>query len=311
MNFAPILFVCSILFILKIVQSFWSVPSFRSSSTIQNRSFGGWPNASYNYFSWSYSCLQFRKFYKDVCLVTDTPGKKLLIDLLELPYTDYSTDLDGLSSYDPDLWAIGKLHAYGLQNAPFIHADGDVIIWDHLGEDLKDSELIVQNEDGDFSFYRDTLSEIDRHFTYVPDVMATSLKKNGGKIRSINAGIIGGNHMDFFKMYVDEAFAFIEKNKNHLNKIKKGKFNAVFEQYLFRCLSEQYGIKVDSFYKQTVKDYTEFIDLVNIPKKSTYFHPVGLFKKDEFVCRELECRFRMEYPEHYYHIAQLLQKRYL
>ena len=296
---------------MKIVQSFWSIPSFRSSSTIQNRSFGGWPSASYNYFSWTYSCLQFKKFYKDVCLITDTPGKHLLIDLLELPYSDYSTELDGLSHYAPDLWAIGKLYAYRSQNAPFIHADGDVIIWDHLGKALENSELIVQNEDGDFSFYRDTLSEIDLHFTYVPDVIQTALKKNGGKIHSVNAGIIGGNHIEFFKMYVDEALSFIENNRNHLDKIKKGKFNAVFEQYLFRSLAQENKIPITSFYGQAVTDYAEFIDLVNIPKKSTYFHPVGLFKKEAHVCRELEYRFRMEYPERYYHIAELLEKRYI
>ncbi len=296
---------------MKIVQSFWSAPSFRQSHAIQNRSAGGWLDASYNYFSWAYSCLQFKKYYDEVELVTDTRGKEILIDLLELPYSNFTTQLDCLSGFDPDLWAVGKLHAYKLQDGPFIHADGDVIIWDRFDKNLEDSDLLAQNVDMDFEFYHDTLSQIKAHFTYIPEVIPQYFSSDGNKVVSINAGIIGGKRTDFFKSYVEEALLFIHKNGHHLDKIKKGKFNTIFEQYLFACMARSQNIKVNYFHNTPVNDYTEFVDITNIPRKSQYFHPVGLFKKEEHIGRELEYRFRMDYPEHYFHIAELITKRYI
>jgi len=79
----------------KIVQSYWSKPALDDAYLQDDGRFkGGWLHEKYNYMSWALSCLKLRQHYDKVVLFTDDLGKKLLIDKLELPYTDVRLDLN-------------------------------------------------------------------------------------------------------------------------------------------------------------------------------------------------------------------------
>jgi uncharacterized GH25 family protein len=73
---------------MKIVQSLWSIPILQNKKSLFNIGNGGWAERKFYYMSWALSCLQFKKYYKDLVLVTDKAGKKLLIDKLNLPYSE-------------------------------------------------------------------------------------------------------------------------------------------------------------------------------------------------------------------------------
>ncbi len=106
---------------MKIIQSFWSKPSYKKKNVkLHDRNNGGWTDKKYNYFSWALSCLQFRKYYDDVELITDEIGYNILIEKLKLPYTKVDVCLDKINHYHEDLWALGKIYAYSIQNTPFI-----------------------------------------------------------------------------------------------------------------------------------------------------------------------------------------------
>lgn len=55
-----------------------------------------------------------------------------MIDDLKLPYTKVHVVLDELNDYHKNLWAIGKIRTYQLQEEPFIHIDGDVLFGNRL-----------------------------------------------------------------------------------------------------------------------------------------------------------------------------------
>src|SRR5215213_9355428 len=105
---------------MKIVQSFWTKPFLQAGEfLIDSRMNGGWLDRKYNYFSWALSCLQLRKYYSEVELVTDNLGKFILIDCMQLPYTKVVVRLNEIDHYDSSLWALGKIFAYSLQTTPF------------------------------------------------------------------------------------------------------------------------------------------------------------------------------------------------
>jgi hypothetical protein len=82
---------------MKIVQTLWTKPIFNNdSSDIRHRFNGGWLSWKYYYFAWALSCLRFREYYKEVELVTDNLGKKILVDGIGLPYTSVKVELDCL-----------------------------------------------------------------------------------------------------------------------------------------------------------------------------------------------------------------------
>jgi len=114
---------------MEIIQSFWTKPLLEvKNNSFSLKSNAGWYNCHLNFISWTYSCLTLIKHYKNLTLYTDKFGKIILIDLLNLPYTNVEVKLDVLKNYNSDLWALGKLYTYSIQNKPFIHVDADIYI---------------------------------------------------------------------------------------------------------------------------------------------------------------------------------------
>ena len=183
---------------MKIVQSLWVKPSLKKENfNISDRNKGGWVDKKYNYMSWALSCLQFKKYYNNVELVTDSIGYELLIEKIGLPYSKVDIELDQLNNYHPDLWALGKIQAYSIQNEPFIHADGDVFIFKKFEESFEKSPLIAQNLETEFSYYYEIFKNIEENFDYIPQVLIESKTINGGII-GVNAGLLGGSDFCFF-----------------------------------------------------------------------------------------------------------------
>lgn len=106
---------------MRIVQTFWTAGQDPLKCDF------GWRHAEYNLMSWALSCICLRMHYDEVALYTDEEGKHVLIDLLNLPYTEVHVVYDrtlGLSQH----WAQAKMRTYAEQTVPFIHVDGDVYL---------------------------------------------------------------------------------------------------------------------------------------------------------------------------------------
>jgi len=293
---------------MKIVQSLWSKPSNKTAEiNINDRNIGGWLNKKYYCLSWALSCLQFKKFYNDVELVTDQPGYELLINHLRLPYTNVHVVLDALDSYHPDLWSLGKIYAYGMQRTPFIHADGDVFIWEQFSENVCKSHLIAQNLEVNFEYYSTIYDSVKKYFKFIPQVLEGSIKYNKGQILAANAGILGGSDNDFFQDYSQIAFEFVEKNLDGLKNVNVGLFNIIAEQFLFHSLAEQKGYRINYLLQNLNKSYDGICELTDVPVLTKYAHAVGHYKKKLNICSLIEYRLQVDFPDYYYKILNLLK----
>ena len=263
---------------MKIVQRYWSKPALKKTNLNNtDRSAGGWLNRKTNYMSWALSCLQFRKFYDEVELVTDQLGYDLLISKLGLPYTSVRVILDDLNHYHPDLWALGKIYTYSVQDKPFIHADGDVYIWGKLFSEMDNAPLYAQNVERFEEFYKPVFTSIVSNFMYVPPVLLDFERRNGSA--AINAGVIGGYDISFFKEYAKGAFEFVDRNLDNLNKINIGKFNPIFEQSYFYALAEQKSNPVECLFKdQKNNSFDGMADFTGVPGKVKFIHAMAGYK---------------------------------
>lgn len=292
---------------MKIVQSYWSKPSLKKENlNFSDRNKGGWVDKKYNYMSWALSCLQFKKYYKEVELVTDALGYDLLINKLELPYTSVKVVLDDLNNYDSDLWALGKIYAYSIQEAPFIHADGDIFIYEKFGEKFEKSELIAQNIENGFNYYENVFKNIEDKFVYIPKVLKESQNLNH-KIVAVNAGLLGGTNVNFIKSYTKEAFRFVDNNLDSLEKINVGMFNTIYEQFLFHALAEKKEIGIDYYLQEVNHAFDELAEFTGLPGKTHYIHTVGSYKRFKYVGEALADRLLLDYPDYYYKILNLLR----
>lgn len=291
---------------MKIVQSYWSKPTLKKTNlNASDRNAGGWLNRKANYMSWALSCLQFRKFYEEVELVTDKQGYDLLVTKLGLPYTSVRVILDDLNGYHPDLWALGKIYAYSVQDKPFIHADGDVYIWGKLFPETRQPQLFVQNIEILEEFYKPVYLSLVKGFEYIPEALKDYDRKH--QCTAINAGVIGGYDIAFFKEYTKGAIEFVERNAANLHKVNIGKFNPIFEQSFFYALASEKGIRIDYLFKELKKNFFDgMADFTGVPEKVKYIHTMAGYKKMKHIEDQLKDRLIFDYPEHYYRINKLL-----
>lgn len=266
---------------------------------------GGWTDKKYNYMSWALSCLQFMKFYDEVELYTDEIGKELLINRLELPYTKVHVVLDDLNHYHPDLWAIGKLYTYSLQDKPFLHVDGDAYIWERFKPELDQADLVAQNEENNFSYYRRCLNEIHNKFSYIPN--AVSNAKSIEAISGSNAGVFGGNDIPFIKNYTTVAFDFVNKNLDRLEKINIGLFNNVYEQHLFYNMAKEASRDIHYLTKDINEDFEGLAEFSGVSRYTKFIHVVGQYKKYKQTGENIARRILLDHPEYYFKIDGLLK----
>ncbi|MCD8029667.1 MAG: hypothetical protein LUF85_02210 [Bacteroides sp.] len=207
---------------MKIIQSLWSKPATET---------GGWSHQAFYLMSWALSCLKLKEFYDSVELYTDKKGKELLIDTLQLPYDKVHVVLDDLNEYNPTLWALGKVYTYSLQKEPFLHVDGDVYIWDKFPDSFAQAPLIAQNKEENY----------EHNILYAKQLVANGFEfepylnpRYDPDIIEANAGILGGNDIDFFQLYTNKVFEFIATNKERIESRGQhadGYINTIFEQY--------------------------------------------------------------------------------
>jgi hypothetical protein len=293
---------------MKIIHSFWSKPTLEKSVVrFEDRKMGGWLDKKYNYMSWTLSCLQFKKHYGYIELITDKKGNELFIEKLQLPYSHVEIKLDVLNDYHPDLWAVSKLFSYTLQDDPFFHVDGDVYVWKEL-ETLKNKPLVAQNEDIGFEYYTTVWDELIANFDHIPSFMLND-RKNQPIMRACNAGIFGGTDVAFLKEFALEAFDFLKKNKANFEKVSLGSTVLIYEQYLFSCLARAKNKSVTYLFPSMSQGFEEITQFAAIPLKRHYVHAVGNAKKKMTACENLENRLRHDYPEYYYYILELIEKQ--
>ncbi|HMG07214.1 MAG TPA: DUF6734 family protein, partial [Mucilaginibacter sp.] len=182
---------------MKIVQTSWACNQ-KNMLTFD----AGWYSPEYHLMAWTLSCLQLKKYYRNVELRADSVTANMFIDILKLPYTEVVCDLDQFNHNSPQLWALPKIYTYSQQTVPFLHVDGDVFIWKSL--DKLSGDLIAQNLEWGTSRYEKSFNDLESKLVY-SSIAITEEKVKGGKIFAYNAGILGGNDLSFFDNYTRMA----------------------------------------------------------------------------------------------------------
>jgi len=292
---------------MKIVQSFWSKPFYEPTSEKvsliegykEDLSTEQWKDRKFFCMAWAFSCLQLRKFYDEVELITDEKGKELLIDKLKLPYTSIRVELDTMNKYESFFWVVGKLHAYQHQDQPFLHVDGDLFIWEKFGDWVKQSSLIALHIEN-YIFYREMYDAVIEGFSYVP-----ALFNNGDndKLYGANMGIVGGRENSFFNEYATEAFKFIESNVDILRSKPLGlDFNPFLEQFIFSRMAEN-RYEVDYYID---REQPSLYSLAGVPSVNKLVHARSDYRDHSMLPHQLYHAMLKEYPSYYYRIMKAI-----
>lgn len=183
---------------MRAVWSFWSKPYLSLTSW-------PWRSPMHHLLAWGLSVRLARSHYPQTMIVTDTPGRALLVDALGLPFAEVSTALDSLDDADPTFWMLGKLLAYGLQDEPFVHLDTDVFLWRPLPAAVVNAPVFAQHRDvfpvTDHSGPRIIEDAFGRADLTLPAEWEWFRSHQSRHYHEANCGIVGGTDPGFFRQY--------------------------------------------------------------------------------------------------------------
>lgn len=232
---------------MQALQSFWTKPN---RTTGEDRSKGGFYSMRYNLQSWGLSSSLLQQVYGNTRLITDTPGKKLLIDQLALPYTDVDTRLDALNDYPQELWALGKMRSYEIQEEAFVHIDHDAYLWNRLPAYMEQAPVLSQSPEKLIPDAQEVFELVIKRFNYFPAPF-WARRQRADLLDCFNAGLIGGQDVALFSEYAREAFRFVERNDfNRIPRKRWPTINMFFEQLMLQCFCKVAGVQVAFLFEQ-------------------------------------------------------------
>lgn len=289
-----------------------------SGTRLQN--IGNWVNKRMFYYACALSSVLMQKHYKgNTTLITDSFGKKLFVDTLDLPYDDVMIELDSLNHYHKGLWAIGKLYAYTLLKTPFIHIDFDFFLANKFSQDFTSSQLVAYMGENSKERQKHYQPYINDHFSKLKLLPAKAEKiiKNRGH-HAFNAGIYGGNSIEIFDELWEMSQHIITNNTAEIYKNLDDEYSAaicniILEQYLFAGLAQEKQLEVNCLEDEKFlieNRHTYRVDTMRaFPQR--FVHLVGSAKKSIDSAIYLSEALQTESPYHFDRINSLLSKHLL
>jgi hypothetical protein len=288
---------------MRAVWSYWSRP------IEAHKEGNAWCQPIHHLLAWGLSVRTAMRHYPESVLITDNPGRRLLVDRLGLPFTHVSTELERLRGVDPKWWALGKLVAYSLQDRPFLHVDTDVFLWNRLPVHLEEAPVFAQNPEypgvhpvgGPGGPH-----EIEHVFAsagvQLPVEWQWERSRDASHYPEENCGIVGGNRVDFLRYYANLALDLVLNpgRAGAWARVGNKSYNGIVEQFLLAaCVgyhrhnprSPFKGVRVAHLFRSHPEAY-EFK-----PSPPVGFTHLMCAKSHPAVGRRIEDRVRREDPE--------------
>ncbi len=225
--------------------SYYSLPAVNNDKIYIN-------NAGFIY-SWVLSVNLAKKHFNKVILVTDTKGKELLIDELNLPFDEVDYSLDTITGININLFAYPKIFAMDKQTEAFIYIEPDVFLFNAINAI---PEVIVQSIEGFGSLDNNYYTTLVNNLSAKGYNNSVFLNREENINYGYNLGIIGGSDLEFIKFFCAQSKLMIEFINNNYTEITTELFK-LYEQWLFVLCAKDRNKEI-TVYLSEKKDSLQF-----------------------------------------------------
>jgi hypothetical protein len=300
---------------MKAVWSFWTKP-------LDGQRGSGWTSEKHHWLAWIPSVETARQHYSETCLYTDDEGAKILVDGLDLSFTQVLAILNALNHHDPGWWTLGKVYTYALQTEPFIHIDSDVFPWKRLPTNLEYADVLAQNPEyftPGASFYQpERFEQTLSYFAqggWLPEEWLW-YRQSARPQRGECCGIFGGARTDFIRHYAGQALRLVEHPSNQpgwRNFADKTSGMLLIEQYMLSACLEYHRARPASPFANIGIQYLfnsveEAFD-TQYARRVGYTHLIADSKKKAALAQRLERRVQRDYPDQYERCCRFIARR--
>jgi hypothetical protein len=287
----------------RAVWSYWSKP-------FATRTSWPWREPVHHLLAWGLSLRLARSHYPDTVLVTDTPGRALLVDELGLTFGSVCTALDELTGADPAFWMLGKLLAYSLQDEPFVHLDTDVFLWRPLPPWLVASPVFAQHRD-DYSVTdgcgpRVIEEAFASHGLALPAEWQWFRSLSARSYHEANCGVLGGTNPGLLREYARLALDLARNPANAgawATVPDLVSLNPTVEQFVLSACVDYHRFSPGSDYRGSHIRYlfpsAAHAWDADYARRVGYTHLVGPAKQHPRTMDRLAARVRAEDPDFY------------
>jgi len=235
------------------------------------------------------SVPMFKKFYKNVYLITDYEGLEIFKDI---SFTETYPILDIVPEEYKEVWSIGKLYAIKYiseKNQQFCHVDFDFIITKELPHNILNANVFVQS-------IEHRIKKLGYNTEFYEKLCKNKYLAEGLSLnKAFNCGIIGGKNCSFFYEYSNTAIEMIKDPENKELWLKKSVgFNywekaVLAEQYYLACALKKYNIHPELIFDNSVKDYNPYAPItMKFFNETGAIHFMGPSKKyNEYILDQI------------------------
>jgi hypothetical protein len=232
-----------------------------------------------------------KKWFKEVHLVTDIKGKKL-VEKYGLKFDHINTDLETvMDGVYHNHWSLGKIYACKIQDVPFIHIDIDVILFKPLSETYLKSDAAFQNIETEEQeqWYKLLLEHAEKNYINKPAWF------DGTKFNAYNCGIILFNKLEIIKEWWESSL-------NYIKYLDDSKFDynyhlscLIYEQFSIYSMCQYYGYNVDllSFYGKPEQKNLGYLP-IDLAEKLGYTHLIAGCKRRPDIEEKVRARLIKE-----------------
>ena len=203
------------------------------------------------------------------------------------------------------MWALGKLHAYRIQKEPFCHIDGDVFFFGKVLDPIFHGAIFCQSFDFNELLYQAIHKDVHDNFENVPEEFSADLSE---EIKLINAGVIGGHDLDFFKHYCSRAFQLIDSNMDKLGEKSRVNLNLYCEQFLFSNLVKKEARAIEFLFPELLTSEYNLTQFHMAPEHSQYVHLASTLKRLPKFLEQVVIRLRLEFPDYFERLTEVKKR---
>lgn len=217
-----------------------------------------------------------RKWFKEVHLVTDLKGKKL-IEKHGLKFDNVDVGLENvMKDVYKNHWSLGKIYACKIQDKPFMHIDIDVIWFKRPPQNILTSDASFQciEDQGQEYWYELLVKHAEEHYTDRPSWFDCT------EIKAYNCGFIGINRLDILQEWWDEAIRYISYLDNSGFDYNHHLSCLIYEQFAIYHLSKHKNLNVDILTNYHISSKGKGWLPEDAAKELGYTHLIAASKRD-------------------------------